>query len=87
MEEALKKILKDKLAADILRFFYQNQASIDTARGISAWVHRTREEVIPVLEELSSLGVLEKDSTGSTNGYCYTHKKDIMDVVSRLLEG
>ena len=86
MEQTLKKILKDRLARDILGFFYENQSSIDTARGVSAWVQRSREEVIPILEELASIGVLEKDSTGSTNAYCYTRSKEIMDIVSRLLE-
>jgi hypothetical protein len=86
MEQTLKEILKDQLGRDILRFFYDNQSSVDTARGVSAWVHRSREEVLPFLEELTSIGVLEKDSTGSTNGYCYTHSKEIMDMVSRFLE-
>jgi predicted transcriptional regulator len=86
VEDLLKNILKDSLASDILKFFFENQSSIDTARGISAWIHRTREEVIPVLEQLASAGVLEKDSTGSTNGYCYTRKKEIMDIVTRLME-
>lgn len=86
MEQALKKILKDKLGSDILRFFYENQSSVDTARGVSAWVHRSREEVLPFLEDLTSIGVLEKDSTGGTNAYCCTHSKEIMDAVTRLLE-
>lgn len=85
MKEKLEKILKQELAMEIVRFFYQNQASIDSVGGVSTWVQKSREEVRDALEELVALGVLEKDSTGGTNGYCYTRDKRIMKIVEGLM--
>ena len=85
MKDELKELLKNKLVKDILTFFYQNQASIDTVGGVSAWVHSDRKRVKNALDKLVRLGVLEKDSMGSTNGYCYTHNEKIMHVVKELM--
>ena len=87
MKENLKKILKNKLSRDILSFFYQNQASIDTVGGITTWVHSDRSKVKAVLDKLVSLGILEEDSIGSTKGYCYTRDKKIMKLVQEEMKG
>lgn len=86
MKEKLEKVLKDKLSKDILVFFYQNQGSIDSVGGISTWVQRSREDVRKALEDLVELGVLSKDSTGATDGYCYTRDEKIMNIVNKLLK-
>ncbi len=85
MKNKLKKILKNKLASDILNFIYQNQASIDTVGGVSAWVHSERKKVQAVLDSLVKLGVLEKDTMGSTRGYSYTRDEEIMKIVKELM--
>ena len=85
MKEKIKKILKDKLSRDILIFFYQNQASIDTVGGITAWVHSDREKVKKVLDKLVGLGILEEESITSTKGYCYTRNEKIMKIVKGLM--
>ncbi|RKY41878.1 MAG: hypothetical protein DRP85_04680 [Candidatus Makaraimicrobium thalassicum] len=85
MKDKLQKILKDTLTRDILTFFYQNQASIDSASGISAWVHYDREEVQTALDELVRFDVLKKDSTGSAKGYSYTRDAKIMKIVNELM--
>ena len=86
MKAELKEKLKDKLARKILMFFYQNQGSIDSASGVAAWVHSDREEVKGVLDFLVGLGVLHKDATGVTKGYCYTRDEKVMKVVDDLLK-
>ncbi|MDD5633782.1 MAG: hypothetical protein PHW46_00705 [Candidatus Omnitrophica bacterium] len=85
MKEKIKKMLKNKLAKDILVFFYQNQASIDSVGGVSAWVHKGRKDVHAVLEELVKLGVLVKDTQGSTKGYSYTRDKKVMEIIESLM--
>lgn len=86
MKDKLKKMLKDDLARDILTFFYENQACMDSASGVSAWVHSDRKTVRELLLKFVDLGVLELDSTGKTKGYCYTRKKSVMKVVEGLME-
>lgn len=85
MKNKLRKALEDKLARDILVFFYQNQASIDSASGVSAWVHDDKKKVRFTLDNLVTLGVLEEDSTGSTKGYSYTCDKKVMKIVKDLM--
>ncbi len=85
MKDKLKKVLKDKLSRDILEFFYQNQTSIDSVGGISAWVHEDREKVQEALDKLVKLGVLEKDTSGVTKGYSYTHDEKTMRIVKDLM--
>lgn len=86
MREKLQKILKQKLAMEIVKFFYENQASIDSVGGVSTWVQTGRQEVRDMLEALVDLGVLKKDSTGGTEGYCYTGDKKTMKIVEELME-
>jgi hypothetical protein len=78
MKKDLKKLLDNKLASDILEFFHQNQGSIDSVGGISAWVNGEREQVKELLDELVRLGVLEQDVEGITEGYCYTRDEKMM---------
>lgn len=85
MKRKLKKILKDKLTRDVLMFFYRNQASIDSARGVSAWVYDSRQNVQDALERLVNLKVLERDSTSFTKAYCYTRDKEIMKAIDCLI--
>ena len=86
MKKKIEKLLKNKLAKDIIGFFYQNQTSFDSVGGVSAWVHSDREEVQGMLDKLVKIGVLEKDSTTATRGYCYTRDKKIMKIVDSLLK-
>ena len=85
MKDKLKKLMKNKLVGDILTFFYQNQTSIDSVGGISAWVHEDREKVRVALDKLVKLGVLEKDTSGVTKGYSYTRNEKIMKIVKELM--
>ncbi len=86
MKETLQELLKDRLCRDILLFFSENQASVDSAGGISAWVGDTRENVSAALEKLVEAGVLNKDSEGGTKGYCYTRDEKTMQIVEELLK-
>ncbi|MBU0682822.1 MAG: hypothetical protein ABIH85_01775 [Candidatus Omnitrophota bacterium] len=86
MKDKLERIMKDKLMKDVVSFFFQNQSSVDSASGISAWVCSRRGNVQPVLDELVKLGVLEEDSIGSAKGYCYTRDMKIMNIIEDLMK-
>jgi predicted transcriptional regulator len=83
MEQKLKKLLRSKLARDIIRFFHQNQGSIDTVSGVSAWVNKDKKEVKKVLDRLVKEGILEEHSEAGTKGYCYTRDKKVMDRIEK----
>ena len=86
MENKIKKFLKNIVAKEILSFFYQNQTSFDSVGGISAWVNEDRDKVKKILDEMVCIGILEKDSTGITRGYCYTRDDQIMKIVNKIMD-
>ena len=85
MRNRISELLENPLVKEILSFFHQNQASIDSVGGISAWVQSDRDNVRSALDELVGIGVLVKDSTGATDGYAYTRDEGIMEVVTDLM--
>ncbi len=85
MKNKLQKVMQNQLAKEVLTFFYQNQSSLDSVSGISAWVRNERKEVESVLEELVKLGAVEEDSTGAAKGYSYTRDAKIMKIVKSLM--
>ena len=85
MKKEISEVLKDDLTRDIMTFFYQNQASIDSVGGVSAWVQSDRKKVKSILDALVKLGVLEKDTIGSMNGYCYTRDEKTMKIIKDLM--
>jgi hypothetical protein len=86
MKNKLQETLRDKLVRDILTFFYQNQTSVDSAGGVSAWVRDDEKKVQSALDDLVALGVLEEDSTGSTRGYSYTRDVKTMKIIEDLIK-
>ena len=65
-----------ELERKILSFFMENEGSIDTPRGISAWVNENIKQVRVTLEELVQAGYIKAHRTSSTIGYssCFTQK-------------
>ncbi len=69
---------RHKVHRKILLFFSENQGSIDTPRGISAWVNENLKSVRAALEDLVKAGVLKAHRTSSTVAYsCEIAAKDI----------
>ena len=82
----LNDALVSKIHRKIIIFFNENQASIDTPRGISTWIREERSIVKNALEDLVALGVLEAYRTTSTTGYGYTTDKKITSKIAKLLK-
>lgn len=71
----------------IIDFFHENQASIDTPRGVATWVGEERARVLTALEELVKLKVLAPHRTTSTTGYSYTRDTKIIKAIEKLRKG
>lgn len=84
---ALKKLInKSGLHRDIATFFIENPASLDTPRGISAWVKQERSKVKKVLDELAEFGVLIAHKATSMTGYSFTRNKNIIRQIKKILK-
>ena len=82
----INKALLSDLHFKIIRFFHENQASIDTPRGISTWVHEERAKVRQALEDLVGLKILNAHRSTSTTGYSYTRNIKIISKIEKLLK-
>ncbi len=80
------KRLQSDLNLKIIKFFYENQASIDTPRGISTWVREDRAKVKKALEELVDMKILVAHRSTSTTGYSYTRNAKIISKIEKLLK-
>jgi len=69
----------------IIAFFHENQASIDTPRGVATWIGEERAKVKKPLEDLVALKVLVAHRTTSTTGYSYTRDTKLISKISKLL--
>ncbi|MBI3315901.1 MAG: hypothetical protein HYZ87_02880 [Candidatus Omnitrophica bacterium] len=85
MKNKLKGFLRSEIHRKILLFFVENQGSVDTPRGVSAWVNENIEKVRVALEELAKEDLLKAHRTSSTVGYSSgLSKKDLAEVTSAL---
>jgi len=80
-----KLVCKSPLHRSIVRFFHENQSSLDTPRGIATWVRGDYTHVKHALTELAKAGVLEAHEASSTIGYSYTRDPKIIKRVETLL--
>ena len=86
MEDINKKVWQSELHFKILKFFHENQASIDTPRGVSTWIHEDRNKVKQALEDLVSLKMLAAHRATSTTGYSYTRNKKVISKIEKFLK-
>lgn len=78
--------VKSDIHRKIIAFFHENQASIDTPRGISTWIREDRSKVKQALEDLVGLKILVAHRATSTTGYSYTRSKALISKIARLLD-
>ena len=79
------KNMLSELHLKIMKFFHENQASVDTPRGISTWVREERSKVSKALEELVKLKMLTAHRSTSTTGYSYIRDSKIISKIEKLL--
>lgn len=82
----VKHLFKDEVSKKILLFFNENPNSIDTAKGISAWIGCDFDTVQKMLNKLVKEGVLLNHKTASTNAYSYTTQRDVVKTIERYIK-
>ena len=81
----IKDAVKSAIHLKIIRFFHENQASIDTPRGIATWIGEERSAVKDALEDLVRLKVLIAHRSTSTTGYSYTRDSKVISKIGKFL--
>ena len=85
MPPKIKSVFNSKTHRKIILFFTENQGSIDTPRGISAWINENIQKVRVALEELVEGGFLKAHRTSSTVGYsCALGRKALERISSQI---
>lgn len=82
LTEAFAKTVHRK----IIQFFHENQASIDTPRGVATWIGEERAKVVDALEDLVTLKILVPHRSTSTTGYSYTRETKLIARIGKLLD-
>lgn len=82
----LEKVCKSALNLKIISFFYEHPATVDTPRGISAWLSHDQKEIKKALDYLASQDILIAHQTRSTIAYCLTQDKKVIDRIEKFLE-
>jgi hypothetical protein len=82
----IDKLLQSDLHLKVVKFFHENQASIDTPRGVSTWVRAERNKVKQALEDLVDLKILIAHRATSTTGYSYTCNVKIISKIEKFLK-
>ncbi len=81
----LEKFFKSNIHKKIITFFHQNPSSIDTPRGVAAWINYDRTKVNKALKELSRQKILNTHKSATATGYSYTTDKKIIKEVKKHL--
>ena len=80
------KILKSEIHVKVVTFFHENQASIDTPRGVATWIGEERSKVKTALEDLVKARILVAHRATSTTGYSYTSEEKLISKIEKLLK-
>ena len=82
----IDKIFQSDINVKVIRFFHENQASIDTPRGVATWIGEDRSKVKVSLEDLVKAKILVAHRATSTTGYSYTSDDKLISKIEKLLK-
>ena len=82
----IDKVFKSDVHIKIVKFFHENQSSIDTPRGVATWIGEDRSKVRTALEDLVKAKVLTAHRATSTTGYSYTRDDKLISSIKKLLK-
>ena len=81
----LNKFKNSKTHLLIIKFFHENQQSIDTPRGVATWTGIDIKKVRKALDELAKSKILIATKVPSTTGYSYTQDPELIKEIAALL--
>ena len=82
----IDKIFRSEINVKVINFFHENQASIDTPRGVATWIGEERSKVKIALEDLVKAKILVAHRTSSTTGYSYSSDGKLISRIGKLLK-
>ena len=82
----IDNIFRSEINVKVITFFHENQASIDTPRGVATWIGEDRAKVKAALEDLVKAKILVAHRTTSTTGYSYTSDDKLISKIGKLLK-
>lgn len=83
MDAIAEKIAESQTKCAILKLFKENPYVMDNRFGLSLWVGRPEEMIIPELEELLDMGVLQRWGTEPGAIYAYTRDQDMRQAIDQ----
>jgi hypothetical protein len=89
MDPALLEFLKTKVTSfikwDLVRFFYENPNTTDTADNIARYAGRNVDAVRPELEDLAAGGVMQKRMLDQAAVYSLTEDQEMRQTVEQFV--
>ncbi|MFH0764266.1 MAG: hypothetical protein V1927_04630 [Candidatus Omnitrophota bacterium] len=82
----MDKLFKSEIHLKIIKFFHENQASIDTPRGVATWIGEDRTKAQNALEDLVKAKILIAHRATSTTGYGYTSDEKLISRIKKYLK-
>lgn len=82
----IDEVLRSETHRKIVAFFHENQASIDTPRGVATWIGEERPKVKLALEDLVKARILVAHRATSTTGYSYTSDGRLIARIGQALK-
>jgi len=70
---------------DLIRFFYENPNTIDTAENIAKYAGRHLSAVAPELEDLEVSGIMDRKLIGDQVVYSLTQDYDMRELVDKFI--
>jgi len=84
--EFIKTRVNSFIKWDLVRFFYENPHTTDTAENIARYAGRNPVAVKPELEELAESGVMRKQLVGGIPVYSLTDDEETRDLIRRFVQ-
>lgn len=89
MDPALLDLIQSKVTSfvkwDLVRFFYENPNTMDSAENIARYVGRNVGSVVPELDELAEDGVMDKRIVGQILTYSLAEDNEMRQLIERFI--
>jgi hypothetical protein len=89
MDASLLDFVKSRVNSfikwDLIRFYYENPHTTDSAENIARYTGRHVDAVQPELDGLVESGVMEKRTVGGTVVYSVTEDEEVRSLIERFI--